>query len=436
MGEINTKLGMNSMNEAERINCLRWWGHVRRIEEDRLSRIIMDSAMEEWTDSGYELRYSVTRFAIHGFQRKTYHVPDLQYVCSDPSTVKAGSFPKDPVRRNKWIAFANKGDWKPTSRSVLCSKHFSQDCFDKTSSSVIRLKPQAIPTLLVERRKYVRSHNPEFVIPVGSDPDASELSKSEDGTHFSEQPPVEGNSQVSESLPVVKPASPILDVLRKETRCSSDGTVIPPDGTVTTPNEIGAQKTICYVVETQDLTLKRLRQLKKDKPMLKKTLKDKPVTALRPILPKGIIEVPSANLQNCLGLTASQSNEQIIKEPIELREAKNYCENPKYLHTYIQWNQSLEVQEIKQKCKTLETENRFLRENLNALETVIKCKDAALQNTRTLVEALRRESAQKEEILQKLTKMLSSIFSKTELQILNCRDIDQLTKLQKINSVS
>lgn len=61
---------------------------LKRKKEEIWEEFYTTDAMTttEWTDSGYELRHSVTRFAIHGFhhkccQRKTYHVPDTHCVC-------------------------------------------------------------------------------------------------------------------------------------------------------------------------------------------------------------------------------------------------------------------------------------------------------------------------------------------------------------------
>ena len=44
--EIRAKLGMSTMDEAVRINRLWWWGHVRRMVEDKLPTRIMESVME------------------------------------------------------------------------------------------------------------------------------------------------------------------------------------------------------------------------------------------------------------------------------------------------------------------------------------------------------------------------------------------------------
>ncbi|CAG9840752.1 unnamed protein product [Diabrotica balteata] len=64
------------------------------------------------------------------------------------------SFPKDCRRRTLWIEFLRKPDWLPKPSSVLCSYHFAQDCFDRTSKLKVRLLATAVPTVEVERLKY------------------------------------------------------------------------------------------------------------------------------------------------------------------------------------------------------------------------------------------------------------------------------------------
>ncbi|XP_072391359.1 THAP domain-containing protein 1 A-like [Diabrotica undecimpunctata] len=75
-----------------------------------------------------------------------------QRSCSSRSNIDKKSsgisfhrFPKDPERRDIWIKFVNRGKWKPTKYSVLCSKHFLEKDIDRTSLSSTRLKDTAVP---------------------------------------------------------------------------------------------------------------------------------------------------------------------------------------------------------------------------------------------------------------------------------------------------
>ncbi|XP_066578234.1 uncharacterized protein LOC136768083 [Amia ocellicauda] len=60
-------------------------------------------------------------------------------------------FPKDPVRRRQWREAirrqtADRKLWEPSKNSVLCSRHFTLDMFDRTGQTV-RLRDNAVPTV-------------------------------------------------------------------------------------------------------------------------------------------------------------------------------------------------------------------------------------------------------------------------------------------------
>ena len=66
-------------------------------------------------------------------------------------------FPRDPVLRHKWVKQVQRtrSQWSgPSEHSVLCSKHFSDDCFQPDSAIAASmglqkrrsLKPDAVPT--------------------------------------------------------------------------------------------------------------------------------------------------------------------------------------------------------------------------------------------------------------------------------------------------
>lgn len=61
------------------------------------------------------------------------------------------SFPKKPNIKEKWIDATGKGpDWFPVKRSVLCSEHFEEKCFQLLDKSR-RLFDWAVPTLKICR---------------------------------------------------------------------------------------------------------------------------------------------------------------------------------------------------------------------------------------------------------------------------------------------
>lgn len=66
-------------------------------------------------------------------------------------------FPRDQVLLGQWTkqVCRTRAKWNPTKYSVLCSKHFTADCFEEDSSIAAsfgmekrkRLKVDAVPTL-------------------------------------------------------------------------------------------------------------------------------------------------------------------------------------------------------------------------------------------------------------------------------------------------
>ncbi|KAF5296373.1 hypothetical protein FQA39_LY12492 [Lamprigera yunnana] len=73
-------------------------------------------------------------------------------------------FPKNEARRATCLKNINMSEyWSPTRSSRLCSKHFTKDCFDRTSSAIVRLYSTAIPTIQINRLKHARSSKKEVV---------------------------------------------------------------------------------------------------------------------------------------------------------------------------------------------------------------------------------------------------------------------------------
>ncbi|XP_030757987.1 uncharacterized protein LOC115883722 [Sitophilus oryzae] len=100
--------------------------------------------------------------------------------CSQTKTTKDKGmtfhkFPKNEKIRKFWIEFVNRPNWTPAKQSCLCSSHFSQECFDRSSSLIVRLRENALPTLTVTRVKYVRSFYEEECFSEPSTSQAAQL---------------------------------------------------------------------------------------------------------------------------------------------------------------------------------------------------------------------------------------------------------------------
>ena len=78
-------------------------------------------------------------------------------------------FPRDPVLKEQWVKQVQRtrAQWKPSESSVLCSKHFTDDCFEVAYDLATqfgikktrKLKPGAVPSLFL--RKMINLHQPE-----------------------------------------------------------------------------------------------------------------------------------------------------------------------------------------------------------------------------------------------------------------------------------
>lgn len=86
--------------------------------------------------------------------------------CSNRSTdgsLRFHHFPGENRKhmRERWIAAVNRKDFVPTRYTVLCSKHFTADCYERNvdllgdfglSVKSARLNKNAVPTIFARRR--------------------------------------------------------------------------------------------------------------------------------------------------------------------------------------------------------------------------------------------------------------------------------------------
>ncbi|XP_046742986.1 uncharacterized protein LOC124409426 [Diprion similis] len=96
------------------------------------------------------------------FMRKYNHIYDKLYSIQ---ITRRMQFPKNLLSRQAWIKFVDIPNWEPNDNTRLCSKHFAENCFDR-SGKIVRLVDAAIPTIRIERLKYVRNMPVEVQIPV------------------------------------------------------------------------------------------------------------------------------------------------------------------------------------------------------------------------------------------------------------------------------
>ncbi|KAJ4427964.1 hypothetical protein ANN_23977 [Periplaneta americana] len=68
-----------------------------------------------------------------------------EYSSSDASMQLA--FPKDVKRRMEWTKAVRRENWCPTYYSIVCSAHFKDEDFDRSSLCYVRIKEDAVPSL-------------------------------------------------------------------------------------------------------------------------------------------------------------------------------------------------------------------------------------------------------------------------------------------------
>ncbi|XP_017886276.1 THAP domain-containing protein 1-like [Ceratina calcarata] len=79
----------------------------------------------------------------------------------DDKNVSFRKFPlNNPELVEKWISVLKLGNYIPHSRSIICTKHFSKDCFYTARTGYLRLKENAVPSIL-ETTEDTQAHNSE-----------------------------------------------------------------------------------------------------------------------------------------------------------------------------------------------------------------------------------------------------------------------------------
>ncbi|XP_064464343.1 THAP domain-containing protein 5-like [Ornithodoros turicata] len=66
------------------------------------------------------------------------------FACKE-SGITYHCFPRDSSLRLAWAHAIGRPSWVPTKNSVVCSKHFRNDDFDRTSPARVRLRQGAVP---------------------------------------------------------------------------------------------------------------------------------------------------------------------------------------------------------------------------------------------------------------------------------------------------
>ena len=80
----------------------------------------------------------------------------MKIIKGDLKLTKCFRFPKTPKKRAQWIAAIRRQDWQPSKYSTLCSEHFIEQDFDRSSLVCVRLREHAVPSIFPAFSSYLQ----------------------------------------------------------------------------------------------------------------------------------------------------------------------------------------------------------------------------------------------------------------------------------------
>ncbi|XP_064482936.1 THAP domain-containing protein 1-like [Ornithodoros turicata] len=89
---------------------------------------------------------------------------------SKASGITYHHFPRDESLRLQWVNAIGRPDWVPTKYSRVCSKHFRNEDFDRTSLTRVRLREGSVPVA----HPSVQVHQEEHDLPARREPSGQE----------------------------------------------------------------------------------------------------------------------------------------------------------------------------------------------------------------------------------------------------------------------
>ncbi|XP_076382518.1 THAP domain-containing protein 2-like [Megalopta genalis] len=86
---------------------------------------------------------------VKGCRNKSSDKTRRQRLLEEAFNITFHSLPKDPERRQLWLHNLMLDNVIIVKKVVVCSVHFKDSDFDRTSLSCVRLKPHAVPYIEV-----------------------------------------------------------------------------------------------------------------------------------------------------------------------------------------------------------------------------------------------------------------------------------------------
>ncbi|XP_014271233.1 uncharacterized protein [Halyomorpha halys] len=123
---------------------------------------------------------------------------------SNPSKLTFHRFTVNPELKDKWIKAIRRENWEPSKNTHICSEHFKEEDFDKTSPFRTYLKKNAVPSVFPEHPVFIKQEDP---LEVRIHEEENEKSESE------------GEDQSTSDRFVIQPNLNVTSVSQSSTTC-------------------------------------------------------------------------------------------------------------------------------------------------------------------------------------------------------------------------
>nr|CAI5841308.1 unnamed protein product [Callosobruchus analis] len=113
--------------------------------------------------------------------------------------LKFHCFPKDAALRKKWIGALRRKDFVPSTRAVICSKHFKNSDYVQTYMDSLRLKKDAVPSIFDFPEQLLKVERGRRILTKRSH---SHIEDSEPSSSCDNPPTLTGQAKVDEPVSV------------------------------------------------------------------------------------------------------------------------------------------------------------------------------------------------------------------------------------------
>ncbi|XP_012268196.1 uncharacterized protein LOC105693089 [Athalia rosae] len=139
--------------------------------------------------------------------------------CGPGEKITLHKFPKDVLIRKKWVKAIERKNFVPSNTSVLCSRHFTPECFTYGKSGMqkrVFIKPNAVPTLFPpitqSRRSLMRSSLPPPHIIDCSDNDHRPSQSISPDEYTKQDSGASNDPNTSEAVSLIESTDHVLDI--------------------------------------------------------------------------------------------------------------------------------------------------------------------------------------------------------------------------------